>query len=59
MFNRTPKLERYYELLQREALHKLIIGINYAPHCVKRKKKSIGVFSRTANLFYILNVRVN
>lgn len=44
MFNKTPKLERYYELLQREALHKLIIGINYVPHCVKRKKNQLVYF---------------
>lgn len=59
MFNKTPKLERYYEIFQRELIHKLIIRINYAMLCVKRGKKSIGVLSTTANLFYILGFRVN
>ena len=59
MFNKTPKLERYYELFQRKLIHKLIIRINYAMLCVKREKKSIGVLSTTANLFYILGFRVN
>lgn len=43
MFNKTPKLERHYELLQREVVHKLIIAINYAKLCVKSKEKSMGV----------------
>lgn len=59
MFNKTPKLETHYEAFQREVVHKLIIRINYAMFCVKRKKKSIGVLSTTANLFYILGFRVN
>ena len=44
MFNKTPKLERCYELLQRKVLHKLITGRNYAPHttlCKKEEKNQL------------------
>lgn len=59
MFNKTPKLERHYKPLQREGVHKLIIGINYAMFCVKGRKKSMGVLSTAAHLLYILGFRVH
>lgn len=46
MFNKTPKLETHYEALQREVVHKLIIGINYAMFCVKRKRNQLVYFRR-------------
>lgn len=54
MFNKTPKLARRPESLQTEVPYKLIIGINYATAlCKEGEKKSIGILSMAADLFYI------